>query len=44
MYTFIGWMVQGDENQTIIDLSTYKFTNDTVLVAVFMDSEGKLVW
>ena len=28
----------------IIDLSTYKFTKDTVLVAVFTGSEGNEVW
>ena len=43
-YTFKGWFVQGDESKTIIDLSTYKFTEDTVLVAVFTDSEGNEVW
>lgn len=43
-YTFKGWFVQGDEGRTIIDLSTYKFTEDTVLVAVFTDSEGNEVW
>lgn len=43
-YTFKGWFVQGDEGRTVIDLSTYKFTEDTVLVAVFTDSEGNEVW
>lgn len=43
-YTFKGWFVQGDESKTIIGLSTYKFTEDTVLVAVFTDSEGNEVW
>ena len=43
-YTFKGWFVQGDESRTIIDLSTYKFTKDTVLVAVFTGSEGNEVW
>lgn len=43
-YTFKGWFVQGDESKTIIDLSTYKCTEDTVLVAVFTDSEGNEVW
>lgn len=43
-YTFKGWFVQGDESKTIIDLSTYKFTEDTVLVAVFTGSEGNEVW
>lgn len=43
-YTFKGWFVQGDEDRTVIDLSTYKFTEDTVLVAVFTDSEGNEVW
>ncbi len=43
-YTFKGWFVQGDEGRTVIDLSTYKFTEDTVLVAVFTDSEGHEVW
>ena len=43
-YTFKGWFVQGDESRTIIDLSTYKFTKDTVLVAVFVSSEGNEVW
>ena len=43
-YTFKGWFVQGDEGRTVIDLSTYRFTNDTVLVAVFTDSEGNEVW
>lgn len=43
-YTFKGWFVQGDESKTIIDLSTYKFTEDTALVAVFTDSEGNEVW
>ena len=43
-YTFKGWFVHGDESKTIIDLSTYKFTEDTVLVAVFTDSEGNEVW
>ena len=43
-YKFTGWFVQGDESKTIIDLSTYKFTEDTVLVAVFTDSEGNEVW
>lgn len=43
-YMFKGWFVQGDESKTIIDLSTYKFTEDTVLVAVFTGSEGNEVW
>ena len=43
-YTFKGWFVQGDETRTIIDLSTYRFANDTVLVAVFVGSEGNEVW
>ena len=43
-YTFKGWFVQGDESRTVIDLSTYKFTKDTVLVAVFVGSEGNEVW
>ena len=43
-YTFKGWFVHGDESKTIIDLSTYKFTKDTVLVAVFTGSEGNEVW
>ena len=43
-YTFKGWFVQGDESKTIIDLSTYKFTEDTVLVAVFTVGEGNEVW
>lgn len=43
-YTFKGWFIQGDEGRTVIDLSTYKFTEDTVLVAVFTDSEGNEVW
>ena len=43
-YAFKGWFVQGDESRTIIDLSTYKFTKDTVLVAVFTDGEGNEVW
>lgn len=43
-YTFKGWFVHGDESKTIIDLSTYKFTEDTVLVAVFTDGEGNEVW
>ena len=43
-YTFKGWFVQGDDGRTVIDLSTYKFTEDTVLVAVFTDSEGNEVW
>ena len=43
-YTFKGWFIQGDEGKTIIDLSTYKFTKDTVLVAVFTGSEGNEVW
>ena len=43
-YTFKGWFVQGDEGRTVIDLSTYRFTKDTVLVAVFTDSEGNEVW
>ena len=43
-YTFKGWFVQGDESKTIIDLSTYKCTEDTVLVAVFTGSEGNEVW
>lgn len=43
-YTFKGWFVQGDEGRTVIDLSTYKFTEDTVLVAVFTDGEGNEVW
>lgn len=43
-YTFKGWFIQGDDGRTVIDLSTYKFTEDTVLVAVFTDSEGNEVW
>lgn len=43
-YTFKGWFVQGDEGRIVIDLSTYKFTEDTVLVAVFTSSEGNEVW
>ncbi len=43
-YRFVGWFVQGDESRTVIDLSTYRFTGDTVLVAVFTDSEGNVVW
>lgn len=43
-YAFVGWFVQGDESRTIIDLSSYKFSNDTVLVAVFTDGEGNEVW
>ena len=43
-YTFKGWFIQGDEGKTIIDLSTYKFPEDTVLVAVFTDSEENEVW
>ena len=43
-YTFKDWFVQGDESRTVIDLSTYKFTKDTVLVAVFTGSEGNEVW
>ena len=43
-YTFKGWFIQSDEGRTVIDLSTYKFTEDTVLVAVFTDSEGNEVW
>lgn len=34
-YRFVGWYVEGDETQTLIDLSTYKFTADTTLVAKF---------
>lgn len=42
-YTFVGWCVLGDETKTIIDLSTYKFTIDTTLVAIFTDSEGNML-
>ena len=34
-YRFVGWYNQDDETQTIIDLSTYKFTDNTTLVAKF---------
>lgn len=34
-YRFVGWYNQDDETQTIIDLSTYKFTGNTTLVAKF---------
>lgn len=43
-YSFAGWFVQGDTGRTIIDLSSYRFTEDTVLVALFTDSEGNEVW
>lgn len=43
-YTFVGWFVKGDADRTVIDLSTYRFTGDTVLVAVFADEKGELVW
>lgn len=32
---FIGWYNQDNETQTIIDISTYKFTDNTTLVAKF---------
>lgn len=34
-YEFKGWYVQGDPNETLIDLETYKIYGDVTLVAVF---------
>lgn len=34
-YGFKGWYIYGDENKTLIDLSTYKVTSDVRLVALF---------
>ena len=43
-FKFVGWFVSGDESRTLIDLSSYKFTADTVLVAKFIDAEGNEIW
>lgn len=40
-YEFIGWYVLGDETETIIDLSAYAFTEDTTLVAKFIEAAGE---
>ena len=34
-YTFVGWYVQGDETQTILDLDTFTFSESVTLVAKF---------
>lgn len=39
-YAFVGWYVLGDDSETIIDLSTYKFMDDTTLVAKFIEVAG----
>lgn len=40
-YLFAGWYVEGDETQEVVDLETYKITQDTTLVAKFISAEGK---
>lgn len=36
-YRFLGWYVKGDASETLIDLSTYVFNDDTTLVAKFAE-------
>lgn len=40
-YLFAGWYVESDEKQEVVDLETYKITQDTTLVAKFISAEGK---
>ena len=35
-YRFVGWILKDDENHEVIDLSTYVFNEDTVLVPLFV--------
>ncbi len=37
-YHFVGWYVEGDDDQTIIDLETYTFNEDTTLIASFKET------
>ncbi len=38
-YTFEGWYVDGDAEQTLINLATYKIEEDTDLVAKYQENE-----
>ena len=38
-YTFVGWYLEGDETETVIDLATYIIETDTNLVAKYETSK-----
>lgn len=41
-YSFEGFYVKGDDTKTIVDLSTYKITEDTTFVAAYSSSETEM--
>lgn len=40
-YSFIGWYVEGDASQTLVDPSTYVVTGDVTFVAKFQASDSR---
>lgn len=41
-YSFAGWYVKGDPNQTVVDLNSYVITGDTTFVAKFDASDSSI--